>query len=353
MTPENLVRPEVLALSAYHVPEARGMVKLDAMENPYALPPELRRALAERLAEVELNRYPEPNPRALRELIARTMGVPAGMALLLGNGSDDLIQVLALALARPGAAMMYPSPTFVMYGVNAALTGMRAVPVPLRDDFTLDRDAFVARLREVRPALVFLACPNNPTGVLYPQEDVAAIVRAAPGLVVIDEAYHAFAGESFLPRLAEFPNLLVLRTLSKVGLAGLRLGYLAGAPAWLEQLNKVRQVYNVNVLTEAAARFVLEHLEVLEAQAARIRADRERLAQALGALPGVRVFPSRANFLLLRVPDAPRAFEGLRRQGVLVKCLHPALAGCLRVTVGTPDENRILTSAMKEALADA
>ncbi len=352
MTPEKLVRPEVLAMSAYPVPEARGMVKLDAMENPYPLPPELRRALGERLSQVALNRYPEPNPRALRELIGRTMRVPQGMEVLLGNGSDDLIQIIALALARPGAAMLFPSPTFVMYSVNATLTGMRAVPVALREDFSLDCAAFVARLREERPALVFLAYPNNPTGVLYPQADVEAIVRAAEGLVVLDEAYHAFAGESFLPRLAEFPNLVVLRTLSKVGLAGLRLGYLAGAPAWLEQFNKVRQVYNVNVLTEAAAVFMLEHLEVLEAQAARIRKDRAALARALGELE-VKVFPSQANFLLVRVSDARRAFERLRAQGVLVKNLHPGLAGCLRITVGTPDENRILLSAMKEALADA
>jgi histidinol-phosphate aminotransferase len=275
------------------------------------------------------------------------------MDVLLGNGSDDLIQVVALALARPGAAMMFPSPTFVMYSVNATLTGMRAVAVPLREDFSLDRDAFLSRLKQVRPAVVFLAYPNNPTGMLYPQADVEAIVRAAEGLVVVDEAYHAFAGASFLPRLAEFPNLVVLRTLSKVGLAGLRLGYLAGAPEWLEQFNKVRQVYNVNVLTEAAAAFVLEHLDVLEAQAARIRADRAELARALAEMPGVNVFPSQANFLLVRVSDASGTFERLRKQGVLVKNLHPGVPGCVRITVGTPDENRILLSAMKEALVHA
>ena len=353
MTPEQLVRAEVLAMAAYHVPDARGMVKLDAMENPYPLPPELRRALAERLAQVDLNRYPEPNPRALCARLARAMRVPAGMEVLLGNGSDDLIQIVALALARPGAAMMFPSPTFVMYSVNATLTGMRAVPVPLRDDFSLDREAFLARMRAERPALIFLAYPNNPTGVLYAQADVEAIVRAAEGLVVVDEAYHAFAGASFLARLADLPNLVVLRTLSKVGLAGLRLGYLAGRPEWLAQFNKVRQVYNVNVLTEAAASFVLEHLDVLDAQAARIRADRGALAQALGEMPALRVFPSHANFLLVRVPDAAATYERLRKQGVLVKNLHPGLAGCLRITVGTPEENRILIAALKEALAHA
>jgi histidinol-phosphate aminotransferase len=350
MTPDKLVRPEVLAMSAYPVADAAGMVKLDAMENPYPLPAALQRQLAERLASVALNRYPEPNPRALRELIMRKMRVPAGMELLLGNGSDDLIQILTLALARPGAALMYPSPTFVMYGMNAVFSRMRAVPVPLREDFSFDADAFIARMREERPALVFLAYPNNPTGVLYPEADVLRVVEAAPGVIVLDEAYHVFAGKTFMDHLPRHKNLRVLRTVSKLGLAGIRLGYLAGRPEWIAELNKVRQVYNVNVLTQAAATFVLEHLDVLEAQAAEIRAERAQLHAALSAMPGMTVFPSAANFFLLRVPDAARSYAALARQGVLVRNLHPGLANCLRVTVGTPDENRILLNALKEAL---
>ena len=350
MTPDKLVRPEVLAMSAYHVAEAEGMVKLDAMENPYPLPAPLRRELADVLSRVALNRYPEPNPRRLRELIRRKMQVPAGMEILLGNGSDDLIQILALALARPGATMMYPSPTFVMYSMNAAFFRMRAAPVPLREDFSFDADAFIASMRREQPALVFLAYPNNPTGVLYPEADVARVIEAAPGAVVVDEAYHVFAGKTFMAALSKYPNLLVLRTVSKLGLAGIRLGYLAGRPEWIAELNKVRQVYNVNVLTEAAATFVLEHLDVLEAQAAEIRAERGKLQTGLAALRGLTVFPSAANFFLVRVADAGKTYEALRRQGVLVRNLHPGLANCLRVTVGTPDENRILLNALKEAL---
>ena len=350
MTPEKLVRPEILALNAYHVADADGMVKLDAMENPYPLPPALRGELAEALARVELNRYPEPSGRKLRQLLARKMRVPRGMELLLGNGSDDLIQIVTLALARPGAVMMFPAPTFVMYSMNATLSGMRAVAVPLREDFSFDADAFVARMKAERPALVFIAYPNNPTGVLYPEEDVLKVIRAAEGLVVLDEAYHVFAGKSFMPRLAEFPNLVVLRTVSKLGLAGIRLGYLAGRPEWIVQFNKVRQAYNVNVLTQAAALFVLERLEVLEEQAALIRSQRDELGKSLQALSGIRVFPSRANFFLLRVRDADGVFEALKRQGVLVRNLHPGLQGCLRVTVGTPGENRILLTALREAL---
>jgi histidinol-phosphate aminotransferase len=285
-------------------------------------------------------------------LLAQKMGVPKGMELLLGNGSDDLIQIITLALAKPGAVMMYPGPTFVMYAMNATFFGLRAVAAGLRDDFSLDANAFLNAMREHKPALVYIAYPNNPTGVLYPQADIVEIIKACSGLVVLDEAYHAFAQQTFMQRLGEFPNLLVLRTVSKLGLAGIRLGYLAARPEWVEQFNKVRQVYNVNVLTQAAATFMLERLEVLEEQAARIRKERESLGTGLSALKGVTVFPSEANFFLLRVPDADRADERLRRQGVLVKNLNgPTIRNCLRVTVGTPDENRILLNALREALS--
>jgi histidinol-phosphate aminotransferase len=343
MRPEDVVRPEILALKAYHIPNSEGMVKLDAMENPYPLPEKLRRELAEVLARVDLNRYPEPSPRKLRELIARKMNVPQGMEIMLGNGSDELLQLVTLALARHGAAVMYPAPAFFMYSMYATFCGLKAVPVPTREDFSLDTAAFLARMKEVKPALIFIAYPNNPSGTLYPEEDVAAVIRAAPGLVVVDEAYHAFAGKSFMGRLPEFSNLVVVRTVSKLGLAG--------RPEWIEQLNKVRSPYNMNGLTQAAALFLLERLDVLEEQAARIRADRDALAKALAALPGVTVYPSEANFILLRVPDADRSFDALLRQGVLIRNLNsPSMKNCLRVTVGTPEENRILLNALREAL---
>ena len=351
MTPEKLVRAEILALKAYHVAPAEGMVKLDAMENPYPLPEKTRRELAEVLARLDLNRYPDPSAPKLRALIARKMGVPSGMEVMLGNGSDDLIQIVTLALAKPGAVMMYPGPTFVMYAMNATFFGLRAVAAGLREDFSLDAQAFIRAVTEHNPALVYIAYPNNPTGVLYPQAEVLEIIEACPGLVVLDEAYHVFAQKTFMPQLERFPNLVVMRTVSKLGLAGIRLGYLAARPQWVEQFNKVRQVYNVNVLTQATATFMLERLDVLEEQAARIRVERDVLGKALRALPGVTVFPSQANFFLIRVRDADRTFEALKRQGVLVRNLNsPALSNCLRVTVGTPEENRILVNALREAL---
>jgi len=350
MKPEQLVRPEILALKAYPVPPSAGMVKLDAMENPYSLPEPLRRELANVLARVELNRYPDPSAKALRALIARKMGVPAEMDILLGNGSDELLQIIVTAIARPGTTVMFPAPTFVMYSMYAAFLGARAVAVPLREDFSFDRAAFLARMREEKPAIVFIAYPNNPTGVLYEEQDVVEILKAAQGLVVLDEAYHAFARKTFMARLAEFPNLVVLRTVSKLGLAGIRLGYLAGRREWLEQFDKVRSPYNINVLTQAAALFLLERVDVLEEQATRIREERVALAAALGKLSGVTVFPSEANFLLVRVPDAERTFQGLKQRNVLVKNLHPGLRNCLRITVGTPEEDRILLTALREAL---
>lgn len=352
-SPEELVRAEILALKAYSVSDAAGLVKLDAMELPYRLPEALRRELAERLAQAEINRYPDPTGTRLRRALAQRMAVPPGMELMLGNGSDDLIQIVTFTLARPGAVMLIPEPTFVVYRMNATLSGMKLASVPLREDFSLDREAFLAKMRELRPALTFIAYPNNPTGALYPEADVAAVIAAGEGLVVLDEAYHVYAGRSFLPRLPEFPNLAVMRTVSKLGLAGIRLGYLAARPEWIAQFNKVRQVYNVGVLAQVAAEFALEHLDVLEGQAGAVRAERARLGAQLAALGGVTVFPSQANFFLLRVPDAGRTFEGLRRQGVLVRSFHgthPMLAQCLRVTVGTPEENRILLNALREAL---
>lgn len=352
-SPRQLVRPEILSLKAYSVAEAAGMLKLDAMELPYRLPEPLQRALGARLAQAEINRYPDPTGRKLRELLARRMAVPEGMELLLGNGSDDLIQIVTFTLARPGAVMLIPEPTFVVYRMNANLSGMRLASVPLRADFSFDCEAFVAEIRKLQPALVYLAYPNNPTGVLYPEEDVVAVLRAAEGLVVVDEAYYAYAKASFLPRLREFKNLVVMRTVSKLGLAGIRLGYLAARPEWVAEFNKVRQVYNVSVLTQVAAEFALEHLEVLEAQAETVRMERARLGEQLAALEGVTVFPSHANFFLVRVPNAGRADEGLRRQGVLVRNFdgaHPLLAQCLRITVGTPEENRILLHALRGAL---
>jgi histidinol-phosphate aminotransferase len=343
-----LVRPEVRALSAYAVAKAEGMVKLDAMENPYALPAATRAALDSALAQVPINRYPDGGADGVRAALRGALGIPASLGLLVGNGSDELIQIITATLARPGAAMLAPDPSFVMYRMNALYSGMRFVGVPLAPDFSLDAPAMLEAIERERPALVYLAYPNNPTGNLFAERAVEAIVRAAPGLVVVDEAYYAFADASFLPRLSEFANLLVLRTMSKVGMAGLRLGYAVAAPEWIAEFNKLRQPYNVNALTQAAVGALLADTAWIDEQARAIRAERGRLAAALARLPGATVFPTQTNFIVVRVADATRLFEGLKARRILVKNLHgwhPLLEQCLRITVGTPTENDLLLAA--------
>jgi histidinol-phosphate aminotransferase len=347
--PRELVREEVLAMKAYPVGDARGLVKLDAMENPYPLPPELARAMGERLAGVAVNRYPDPGAPQLRSRLRESMGIPGSMGLLLGNGSDEVIQILSLALARPGAVVVAPEPSFVMYRISAMAAGLRYVGVPLRPDFSLDEAALHAAIREHRPALVWLAYPNNPTGNLFDRDAMVRVIEAAPGVVAVDEAYYAFSGgATFLPELGRHPNLLLVRTVSKLGLAGLRLGLAAGPHAWIDELEKLRPPYNVNVLTAAAAELLLAHGDVFAAQTASLCAERARLEQGLDRL-GIPRFPSAANFVLARLRDGPAAFEALRARGILVRNFHGShalLADCLRLTVGTPGENARLLEAL-------
>ena len=349
----SIIRDDIRAMCAYHVPSAAGLIKLDAMENPYRLPAPIARDLGERLAQVALNRYPLADPAAFKAKLARAACLPAGMQLMLGNGSDELIHLVIQACAKPGTAVLSPWPSFAMYELSAKFDGCRFVGVPLAADFSLDRDAVLAAVVEHRPAVIFMSWPNNPTGNLFDRATVEAVLDVAPGLVVLDEAYLPFAQDTWMPQLAARPNLLVLRTLSKLGLAGIRLGYLAGDPAWIGEFDKVRPPYNVNVLTLAAADFILDHLPLLDEQAAALRAERAVLIKALQALPGVTAFDSAANFVLFRVVDADRVFAGVKRRGILIKNvsrMHPLLAGCLRTTVGTPAENAAFVDALKASL---
>jgi len=354
VNPAAVLRPEILDWKSYHVADSTGMVKLDAMENPYSLPPEVRRVLGEALSDAAIHRYPDPSPRGLKQLLRVQLGLPENMEILLGNGSDEIILLLCLAVARRDAVVMGVEPSFVMYRVSAATAGLRYEGVALRPDFSIDEAALMDAIDTHRPALLFLACPNNPTGNLFDPALVRRVIARAPGLVVIDEAYHAFAHMTYLPELAEATNLVVMRTLSKLGLAGLRLGFVVGAAAWLGELDKLRMPYNVNVLTQIAASVALRHISVLTGQADAVVAERAPLAAALAAFPGVQVFPSDANFVTFRVPDAPATFAGLKARGVLIKNLHgahPLLNNCLRVTVGMPSENRAFLGALDSALS--
>ena len=349
------IRHDVQSSAAYAIQPSAGLVKLDAMENPFALPPELQRALGERLARVAINRYPTGKPE-LCAALARHFDVPAGCAVMVGNGSDELIDLLSVACNVPGAAVLAPLPGFVIYELSARLRGLRFVGVPLTAGFELDARAMLEAIARERPALTYIAYPNNPSGNLYDEAAVQAVVDAVgaqDGLVVFDEAYQPFSSRSWMQRMASHPHVLVMRTLSKFGLAGVRLGYMAGAAELILQIDKVSPPYNVSALNAEAALFALDHADVSAAQAAILRAERGRLLAALAALPGVTAFPSEANMILVRVPDSKRAFDGMKARGVLVKHiagLHPLLANCLRLTVGTPDENGQMIEALRASL---
>lgn len=352
-------RPDVRALHAYHVQDAAGFIKLDAMENPFALPPELQGELGRRLGAVALNRYPGPRINDLHAALRRHAQVPEGYGLVLGNGSDEVISLLSLACATPGATVLAPLPGFVMYEMSATLQGLRFVGVPLTPDFELDVSAMLAAIREHRPAITYIAYPNNPTANLWDDAAIEQIVQAVAangqGLVVIDEAYQPFASQSYLDRLQKHPHVLLMRTLSKFGLAGIRLGYMLGRADLIEQVDKVRPPYNISVLNTEAALFALEHEAEFTRQAEVIKAERERLQGFLATLPGVKAYPSQANMILVRVNDAASTFAALKQRGILIKNvsgLHRLLANCIRLTVGLPSENDALMAALADLLRE-
>jgi histidinol-phosphate aminotransferase len=353
---QHTLRHDLQSMHAYAIQPSAGFVKLDAMENPFTLAPELQQELGTRLGRVAINRYPA---HCVADVVAALSGhvdLPPGCKLMLGNGSDELIAMIALACDVPGAKVLAPVPGFVMYEVSARLQGLAFVGVPLTADFELDAAAMLAAIEAHRPAITYIAYPNNPTANLFDDAVIDRLVAAVGeqnGLVVFDEAYQPFSSRTWMQRMAAHPHVLVMRTLSKFGLAGVRLGYLCGAAALIDEIDKVRPPYNVSVLNAEATLFALEHADEFARQAALLRDERERLQAALRQMPGVKAFLSQANMILVRVPDSRRAFEGMKARGVLVKHvagLHPLLANCLRLTVGTPGENTQMMQALRASL---
>jgi histidinol-phosphate aminotransferase len=352
---QRFIRADVTGLHAYAVQPSAGLVKLDTMENPYSLPPALRAALGERLAQVALNRYPAERVDTLRHALAQHAQMPEGCSLLLGNGSDELISLLTLACDVPGQVVLAPVPGFVMYEMSARLQGLSFVGVPTTPSFELDGPAMLQAIQEHQPALIWLAYPNNPTANLWDDGVIDAIIQAAPGWVVMDEAYQPFASRDSLARLARYEHVLLMRTLSKFGLAGVRIGYLMGRTPLVAELDKLRPPFNVSVLNCEAALFALEQHDEYARQAHNIREQRERIVGVLRSWPAVQVFPSEANMVLLRVPDAAAVFASMKAQGVLIKNvsgLHPLLSGCVRITVGTSEENSIMLAALEVAVKE-
>jgi len=344
-----LVKPAVRGLAAYHIDETPVRVKLDAMENPFLLPDKIRNEIGKAAQQAHINRYPDPSAKSLKQAIARYWKMdPAKM--LLGNGSDELIQAIILAFGGP---VLTPAPTFAMYEITARALSQQVVTVPLTDEFDLDADAVIKAARRTKAKIIFLACPNNPTGNRFSPDAVRKVLERTGAAVVIDEAYYSFSGQTYLPFLEKHPNMIILRTLSKIGLAGLRVGVLTASKELVNELNKIRLPYNINSLSQAAGLAALRHGKTLNVQISLLISERLKLYNALLRTPGVTPFPSETNFILLWVEkDATKVFLALKKRGILVKNLdRPGpLKNCLRVTIGTPAENEDFLKTLKQIL---
>jgi histidinol-phosphate aminotransferase len=334
-----LVKPAVRGLAAYHIDETPVRVKIDAMENPFLLPEKIRREIGTAAMRSLINRYPDPSAKRLKQAIARAWKLDADR-MLLGNGSDELIQAIIMAFGGP---VLAPAPSFVMYDISARALSQKVVTVPLTNEFDLDADAVITSAKRTKAKVIFLACPNNPTGNRFSPDAVRKVLEKTNAVVVIDEAYFSFSGKTFVPFLKKHPNMIILRTLSKIGLAGLRVGVLLASKEIIGELNKIRLPYNINTLSQAAGLVALKHWRTLNAQISLLISERRKLYNALLRTPGVTPFPTETNFILMWIEkDATRVFQALRKRGILVKNLdRPGpLKGCLRVTIGTPKENK-------------
>lgn len=335
-----LVKKEVACLRAYQAKDIPCKVKLDANESPYGFPEALKA-----VGKIKTNRYPDPEAKALKAVLAKNLGVKP-QNLLQGNGSDELIYYL---IATFGGPVMYPVPTFSMYGIISQALGEKKKEVPLDRDFDIDLDRMMAALRKENPKIVFLSSPNNPTGNCFSSEKILKILGESKGIVVVDEAYQPFSSEKgFVPLLRDYKNLVIMRTLSKIGLAALRFGFLIADEQIIEEVNKVRLPFNVNALSQAVAVEALNKKKALKAAIQTIADERDRMITAMENIKGVTPFPSEANFILFRVKDPHKVYGRLLEKGILVRNISDAVAGCLRVTVGTPKENGLFLRALEK-----
>jgi histidinol-phosphate aminotransferase len=346
---QKLVRPSIRFLSAYESKEIPCRVKLDANESPYGFKESLKA-----IADVETNRYPDPEAKALKKVISRYVGVKPD-CVLQGNGSDEIIYYLITTFGGP---VLYPTPTFSMYGIISQALGERRIEIPLDREFDLDLEMIVKAIKKQKPKLIFLSSPNNPTGNCFSSEKILKIIDFASSLVtrhsslvVVDEAYQPFSSKKgFLPFLKDYKNLLIMRTLSKIGLAGLRVGFLIADREIINEVNKVRLPFNLNSLSQAIAADVLKDGKTLRGRVNAIVSERKHLFSEMNKIRGVCLYPSEANFILFRVNDSDRIYKRLLQKGVLVRNMKGIADGCLRVTVGTTEENRIFLNAMKKVV---
>ena len=330
------------------MPPAEDMIKLDAMESPFALPDELIGQYLAYLADAQLNRYPNPGAEDLNKTLRDLMNIPKEFGVLLGNGSDELIQLLALA-CEADDTILSVEPSFVMYDMIAKFTHLNYQGVALTQDYQLDLDKMLAAINTHTPKLIFIAYPNNPTGNTFDRKSIETIISSTDAMVVLDEAYYAYAGDSFMDDIEKYPNLVVLRTVSKIGFAGLRLGLLIAAEETVAELDKLRLPYNINTLTQVSANFLLTEKDEINRNAAIIIEQRQTLSEALTNIKVLQVYPSQANFILFKAPKAQALFDYLKANGILIKNLSsaPKLTDCLRVTVGDHTQNQQFLQIVK------
>lgn len=345
-----LIRPQVRSLAAYHVDETPVRIKLDAMENPFSLPPAVRREIASLVKNTPINLYPDPSAKMLKKGIASLWKMNPDQ-MILGNGSDELIQAVVLAFGGP---VLIPSPTFAMYEITSRALAQNVVSVPLDENFELDADLMIHKAKSSKAKVIFLACPNNPTGNRFSDTAIRKILDEADAAIVIDEAYFSFSGKTYLPLVKKYPNMIILRTLSKIGFAGLRIGVLIASESIVTELNKLRLPYNINSLSQAVAVSALKHRSVLNRQISLLISERKKLYNAFSKLPGITAYPSETNFIMIRTAaDASVVHKKLKQKGILIKNLSKPgpLKNCLRVTIGTPEENREFLKNMMAILA--
>ncbi len=337
-----LAKPNIHSLKPYEAKEIPCKVKLDANESPYCIDITPDKKVLQRL-----NRYPDPEAKELKKTISKNLKINIEN-ILLGNGSDELIYYLIIAFGGP---VLYPVPTFSMYGIISQALGEKNIRIPLNKDFDLDIDKMLTAIKKYNPKLIFLSSPNNPTGNCFSAESILKIIEASKGIVVVDEAYQPFSSEKgFLPLLKDYKNLAILRTLSKIGFASLRVGFLIADEGLINEVNKVRLPFNLNSVSQAMAMEAFKNKDVIESQIKNITSERERLFEELSKINNVSPYPSEANFILFRTKNADIVFEKLIKNGVLVRNLSSAVKDSLRVTVGTPEENNFFIKALRKSI---
>jgi len=346
---EQWLRSDIKNINAYHVPDSKNLLKLDAMESPFGVPIDLKKDFLDYIDKAEVNRYPDATSTQLKDTLRNLMEVPKEFEILLGNGSDELIQLLALA-CNEGDLIMSFEPSFVMYEMVSKYAHLKYHGIKLDSNFDINLSETISAINSKNPKLIFIAYPNNPTGNAFDYDAILEIIGSTDALVVLDEAYYAYSDRSFLSEISNFSNLLVLRTISKIGFAGLRLGLLIGSKETITQLNKLRLPYNINVLTQASANFLLRDKQGILKNAKILIDERQRLFEVLSSFSQLKVYPSQTNFLLLQCDDAQTLHSSLIEKGILIKGFtnDSELSEFLRISVSEPSENNILIEALRD-----